>query len=740
MNDPTASEPDEEKRCSTDAAKLHASLNASTESGSSASLCGSKDVLQALDLDNDEKKMVCLKSAIRLCYVLAALRGIFFPFVKICLIAMTEKLLRASLQQDIDEELYEQLEDNVFDVSSSSPIVDAFLMKDLSLKETYAMAAALTCVVTASLAWSKSLHENFLNYAEVKRLQLLVYQKFIMEPNNIAINEASDLLYTKIAAVEKYWSETKYKKVDDLSTIATSLFLILLLSWDLGLACIVGAILIFGVSGWIWNTLSTPYYENRMENSQKANSLLLDLIQCKDIVLIHAQERKEQERLRNIVKADQNDIKHLSRAKLVSDCFITGPFTMITPSIIMLVYKFDLSMERVFQLLILIVLLDEFMRAFLASTYHPPIETEYQRAKDTFCHVLGMEEEELFPREFIKLWPDPEKQRCRQEMADEKKARETRRSSLRELTKHISNFISKAFEAPQMEKCDKILLEDVSFGYKKKDGTTCTIIEHLNMELQVGEHYAIMGETGVGKSTLFKAISGLHEPLSGNIYFDGDAVDPTSVYWREKVAVVGQHAVFLNRSLRENLCYGLPVADTPTDDQIWEALDKVKMRSRIQSMPEGLDLVMEDNGSQFSGGQRQRLQIARLLLSSCPLVLLDECTSALDPDTTQEVLEVLRQHMVGKTMIMITHDVNTLFLAKHVLEMKPGGYVERVKAQRVASIFGRVDGRRKSELLKELETAETNTIRLPGAFEDISASEVSEVVKEEEGQVIDLDA
>ena len=160
--------------------------------------------------------------------------------------------------------------------------------------------------------------------------------------------------------------------------------------------------------------------------------------------------------------------------------------------------------------------------------------------------------------------------------------------------------------------------------------------------------------------------------MDGQISVSGKPVDTTSRFWREQVAIVSQNSVFLNRTLRENLCYGISDKD---DDDILKALAKVNMKERVMLLPQGLDTVLRENGNEFSGGQRQRLQIDRLLLSSFPLVLLDECTSALDPGTTETVLSVLKSFLVGKTLIMVTHDVQTLVLAQTILEMRSDGAI-----------------------------------------------------------------
>jgi len=135
--------------------------------------------------------------------------------------------------------------------------------------------------------------------------------------------------------------------------------------------------------------------------------------------------------------------------------------------------------------------------------------------------------------------------------------------------------------------------------------------------------------------------------------------------------MVSQNAVLLNRTMRENLCYG--TNDEITDESIMEVLERVNMKERVLELPNGLDTLINQNGQEFSGGQLQRLQIARLLLSTSSVILLDEPTSAMDSMTTDKILNVLKEFLVDKTLIMVTHDVQPLMLTDTILNMKSGG-------------------------------------------------------------------
>jgi len=131
----------------------------------------------------------------------------------------------------------------------------------------------------------------------------------------------------------------------------------------------------------------------------------------------------------------------------------------------------------------------------------------------------------------------------------------------------------------------------------------------------------------------------------------------------------------MNRSLRENLCYGI---DERSDEEIFDALNKVNLKAWVETLQQGLDTMVRFNGNEFSGGQKQHLQIARLFLTSRPMVLLDEFTYALVLDTTDDILHMMESFLVGKTLIMISHDIQTLCLARKILKVKVGGGFEDV--------------------------------------------------------------
>jgi len=171
----------------------------------------------------------------QLCYILPFVKGIIYPLFNVSFIALSEKVLREALRLSISPSLFAQLEEGIFGGIESSRALPYFLMTSLSFAQTFAVTTSMALVLACIIPLFIALDENYLNYVEVKSLQGILYERFILETNSVAIQEASDLMYTKIASVEKYWSCSKYKTIDDITSILSGLTLFLILAWDLGL-------------------------------------------------------------------------------------------------------------------------------------------------------------------------------------------------------------------------------------------------------------------------------------------------------------------------------------------------------------------------------------------------------------------------------------------------------------------------------------------------------------------------
>ncbi len=209
----------------------------------------------------------------------------------------------------------------------------------------------------------------------------------------------------------------------------------------------------------------------------------------------------------------------------------------------------------------------------------------------------------------------------------------------------------------------EIELKNVTYRYPGSISGVSNISAHF----EVGKKYAIIGKSGSGKSTLLKLISGQIKPQGGNILIDGlknISCNP---------AVIHQNVYLFDDTLKNNITFG----SSYKDEQIDEVIKKSGLSEVVAALPKGLDTLVEENGKRFSGGERQRIAIARALLYGKKLLLVDEATSALDARMASEVENNLLS-LSGVTMIEITHHLNIAQQSKYdaVFEMTPSGLVE----------------------------------------------------------------
>lgn len=193
-----------------------------------------------------------------------------------------------------------------------------------------------------------------------------------------------------------------------------------------------------------------------------------------------------------------------------------------------------------------------------------------------------------------------------------------------------------------------IRLEHISFSYD-----SCTILKDLCLEISYGEHIGIIGDSGCGKSTILKLLAGLYVPDSGKLMIAGEST-PEKI--REQIAVVMQQNGLFPLSIRDNITCGHDVSE----EVIWSACRNASLTQWIESLPLGIETNVGERGGQVSGGQAQRIQIARALCKNAPIILLDEPTSALDKDTGESVLTALNRLTEGKTVVHVTHHPETL--------------------------------------------------------------------------------
>lgn len=224
---------------------------------------------------------------------------------------------------------------------------------------------------------------------------------------------------------------------------------------------------------------------------------------------------------------------------------------------------------------------------------------------------------------------------------------------------------------PDCEMAD-IVYEHVAFGY---DGTDDLVLTDVNFTVPGGKMYAIVGPSGSGKSTVVNLIPRLYDPQRGSVSVAGvDVRDFDLPYLRECVGVVTQEAYLFNGTILDNLRYAKPDA---TMDEIEAACRVANIHEFISAQPDGYDTEVGNRGLKLSGGEKQRLSLARVVLKDPKILILDEATSALDSISENAIQEALEQLMVGRTSIVIAHRLSTILKADRILVVKGGVIAEQ---------------------------------------------------------------
>jgi len=233
-------------------------------------------------------------------------------------------------------------------------------------------------------------------------------------------------------------------------------------------------------------------------------------------------------------------------------------------------------------------------------------------------------------------------------------------------------------EDPVVMRPDELLgevrFEGVSFRYGEDDDERWTLRD-IDLVVPAGTRTAIVGETGAGKTTLGYLVARLYEPQAGRVTIDGvDVRDAALASLAATVGVVSQETYLFHASVRENLRFARPDA---TDDEIEEAARTARIHDLIASLPEGYDTVVGERGYRFSGGEKQRMAIARTVLRNPPVLVLDEATSSLDTQTEAAVQSELERLAEGRTTITIAHRLSTVRDADQIVVLDQGRIVER---------------------------------------------------------------
>jgi ABC-type multidrug transport system fused ATPase/permease subunit len=215
-----------------------------------------------------------------------------------------------------------------------------------------------------------------------------------------------------------------------------------------------------------------------------------------------------------------------------------------------------------------------------------------------------------------------------------------------------------------------VQFKNVSFSY----GDAPTLNE-VDLDARPGQTIALVGSTGAGKSTVLSLLTRFYERTSGSITIDGiDILTLSKKALREKLGYVTQEAFLFNGTVRENL---LLAKRDAVDEEIWAALDAANASSFVKALPQLLDTNVGERGVKLSGGEKQRLSIARALLKNAPILLLDEATASVDSETERQIQDALDRLMQNRTAFVIAHRLSTIRNADRIYVLEKGRVIEQ---------------------------------------------------------------
>jgi ABC-type multidrug transport system fused ATPase/permease subunit len=224
---------------------------------------------------------------------------------------------------------------------------------------------------------------------------------------------------------------------------------------------------------------------------------------------------------------------------------------------------------------------------------------------------------------------------------------------------------------------------NVSFEYEPGQ----VVLSKIYLAIRPGERVAIVGATGAGKSTLVSLVPRLYDPSAGAVCIDGEDIRNYSVQsLREQISLVLQDSLLFSGSIRENIAFGRRGA---SEQEIIAAAVTANADEFIQRLPDGYDSLVAERGSTLSGGEKQRIAIARAVLRNAPILILDEPTSSLDAASERLVIDALERAAGGRTTLVIAHRLSTVRLADRIVVLDQGRIAEEGSRQELLTLQGR---------------------------------------------------
>ena len=218
---------------------------------------------------------------------------------------------------------------------------------------------------------------------------------------------------------------------------------------------------------------------------------------------------------------------------------------------------------------------------------------------------------------------------------------------------------------------DSIKLNKVSFRYPGQQDYS---VKEVSLNIPIGHSVAFIGESGAGKTTLVDLILGLFTPETGTVLVDGKNLVDQRTQWQQKIGYIPQSIFLSDDTIRGNVGFGID-AKKIDDKEVWRALEQAQLKEFVEKLPEKLETKVGERGVRISGGQRQRLGIARALYHNPEILFMDEATSALDNDTEKEIMKAIDSLKRDKTLIIIAHRLSTIENCDVVFKLNKGRLV-----------------------------------------------------------------
>jgi len=270
-------------------------------------------------------------------------------------------------------------------------------------------------------------------------------------------------------------------------------------------------------------------------------------------------------------------------------------------------------------------------------------------------------------------------------------------------------FTDVHFSYPTAQEVSLASLEDVAV---LDSAPSQSVLHGVSFRAEPGQLVALVGPSGAGKTTISQLVSRIYDARSGTVRIGGvDVRDARLQSLHDAIGVVTQDAHLFHDTIRANLLYARPDAD---EEQLWQALERAQVAPLVRSLPDQLETVVGDRGYRLSGGEKQRLAIARLLLKGPGIVILDEATAHLDSESEVAVQRALDAALTGRTSLVIAHRLSTIRGADQILVVDEGRIVERGTHEELLAAGGLYSDLYRTQFLREEPEPELVAVEAPG--------------------------